>query len=115
MQELFSSNLALYIVTMILTVLFLLQIWAILRIKEMLRQVVEIFRFMRAGSLASMRSVGEKQNSYQRICENCRYRKTYITNDSEFEIYYLCKKHNKEILLNESCYFFEYDEQNKEI
>jgi hypothetical protein len=114
MQEMLSSKLTLYIITIILTVLFLLQLWAILRIKEMLRQVAEIFRFVRAGSLASRRLAGEKQPSHQRICENCRFRKTYISNDPEFEIYYHCKKHHKEILLNESCYLFEFDEQNKE-
>jgi len=115
MQELLSSNLSLYILTIVLTVLFLLQIWAIFRIKEMLRQVTEIFRFVRAGTLASRNIMKPRSPRPERICENCRFRSTYISGNSQFEIYFHCKKHDKAVSLNASCHLFEFDEQNKEI
>lgn len=114
-MDLFSSNTAMYLMTVILAVLFLLQIWAIFRIKEMLRQVSEIFRFVRAGALASKYQLKRPETAPERICENCRFRKTYFANEPKFEIYFHCKQHNKPISLDETCHLFELDEQNKEI
>lgn len=113
-MDMISSNIAMYLITAILTVLFLLQLWAIFRIKEMLRQVTEIFRFVRAGTLASKYNFRRFDATPDRICENCRFRKTYFSNEPKFEIYFHCKKHDKPIALNETCHLFELDEQNKE-
>lgn len=115
MPRFLSSDLALFILILVLTVLFLLQIWAILRIKIMLHQVSEIFRFVRAASLGTRNRLSPRRPHAARICEHCRYRTTYLANDAGFELLYHCKKHNKPIELNHTCRQFEFDEQDNKI
>lgn len=101
---------AFYFAIILIVVLFLLQIWAILRIRRMFGQVSEIFRFVKAGTRVYQSLPGRKTST----CEFCRFRETYINSDRDLRFVYWCKRHDEEIQLDHSCAFFKPDPLNKE-
>ena len=112
MSHIVPFDLAFYLIVIVFAVLFLLQIWAILRIKEMLRQVGEIFRFVKAGTRVSPQR--SSQAYFKNSCEFCKFRASYLSDEQPIHFIHLCKKHSKIISLNESCGHFTPDPQLNE-
>lgn len=115
----FSEHLHYYILLALFALLFVLQIWAMLKIKFMLQRVLEIYRHMQQG--ASLRKPGAAQPlgkinvGYRRICEFCRHRETFFNPSGENVFLYRCGLSKKKILLNDSCVQFEFDPQRAQI
>ncbi len=113
MTQLSQTTLLFGALLLMFGVLFLLQIWAILRIKEMLQQVTEILRFVKASTRV-VRRLPAPQKHMQAVCENCKFRSTFLSNEKPPRFLYKCKKNNSEIELTHTCRLFKLDPQSKE-
>jgi hypothetical protein len=115
----FFEHLHYYILLALFALLFVLQIWAMLKIKLMLQRVLEIYRQMQ--QMASRRKPGAAQPShkinvsYKRVCEYCRHRETFFDPAGENVFLYRCGLNKQKILLNDSCAQFEFDPQRAQI
>jgi len=105
MDNLLPNTLYFYLFPAVLAILFLLQLWAILRIKDMLLQVTEIFKFVKAGSLP-IRAASHRKAFFKQSCEFCKHRTTYLSDKKQFQFIHFCKKKNIMIELNKSCNHF---------
>ncbi len=107
-----------YVLLSLFALLFLLQIWAILKIKLMLRRVLEIYQRMQqmAAITPSGLTTREKLQpsrradvNYGRICEYCRHRETFLDASGKNVFVYQCRLSKQKIKLNDSCTQFELD------
>ena len=108
-QKLMSPDMLL-IGVIIFAFLFILQIWAIFRVRKMLLRVSEIYNWVQAGRLGSSNK-NILTNQVPRKCKNCLFRSTYLTQDTDIQFIYYCKRHDIETTLEESCSFFQIDPQ----
>jgi hypothetical protein len=114
----FSVPLHYYILLALFAVLFILQIWAMLKIRFMLNRVLEIYKRMQQMAASGL---GEAQPSlkinvnYKRICEYCRHRETFLEASGKNVFVYQCGLSKQRIKLNDSCAQFEFDPQRAQI
>lgn len=115
----FSEHLHYYILLALFMLLFVLQIWAMLKIKLMLHRVVEIYKRMQ--QMIALQKPGEGQLSqkhnvnYKRVCEYCRYRETFLEASGKQVFVYQCGLSKQKIKLDDSCAQFEFDPQRAQI
>ncbi|MDZ7362160.1 MAG: hypothetical protein ONB46_15760 [candidate division KSB1 bacterium] len=119
MPNSFFEHLHYYILLALFALLFVLQIWAMLKIKLMLQQVLEIYRRMQEmasqGNPATAQPSPKINVSYRRICEFCRHRETFFDPSGENVFLYRCGLNKQKISLNDSCAQFEFDPQRAQI
>lgn len=115
----FSEHVHYYILLALFGLLFVLQIWAMLKIKQMLQRVLDIYRRMQ--QMAALQKFGEAQPSpkinvnYKRICEYCRHRETFLAASGKNVFLYQCRLSKQKIKLDDSCAQFEFDPQRAQI
>ncbi|MCI0696984.1 hypothetical protein L0337_33885 [candidate division KSB1 bacterium] len=124
MPDNFSTHLHYYVLLSLFALLFLLQIWAMIKIKLMLQRVLDIYKRMQqiaAMSKSGLIAEGELQPSrqagvnYKRICEWCRHRETFLDPSGKGVFVYRCGLSKHRIKLNDSCPQFEFDPQRAPI
>jgi hypothetical protein len=108
MDSFFPRIHLLFLLLGLFTFLFFLQIWAMMRIKKMLKTVLKIYaqvtRIADGGQGAEAAGPAPK-----RICQNCKFRDTYLTNREEQLFLYRCRLNGQEIKLDDFCHRFEVD------
>jgi hypothetical protein len=115
----FSEHAHYYILLSLFGLLFVLQIWAMLKIKLMLQRVLEIYKRMQ--QMAALQNLGDAQPSpkinvkYRRICEYCRHRETFLDAAGKTVFVYQCGLSKQRINLGDSCAKFEFDPQRAQI
>jgi hypothetical protein len=118
MSNNFSQHVHYYILLALFGLLFILQIWAMFKIKLMLKRVLEIYKRMQ--QMASL-GLGEAQPSsktsvkYKRICEYCRHRETFFDAAGKNVFIYRCGLSKQRIKLDDSCAQFDFDPQRAQI
>lgn len=124
MPDNFSTPLHYYILLSLFALLFLLQVWAMIKIKLMLRRVLDIYKRMQqiaAMSKSGLIVEGDLQPSrqagvnYKRICECCRHRETFLDPSGKGVFVYRCGLSKHRIKLDDSCPQFEFDPQRAPI
>ncbi|KAA3612640.1 MAG: hypothetical protein DWQ05_18490 [Calditrichaeota bacterium] len=108
MQDFITSAPMLFSLILILATLFVLQIWAIIRVKMMLKRVSEIHEWVQAGKLG----VSAQFTRYKRpvkTCKNCLFRSTFLAQEKDIQFVYYCKKNDIETSLDNSCLYFQVD------
>lgn len=124
MSENFSTHLHYYILLSLFVLLFLLQVWAMIKIKLMLQRVLDIYKRMQqiaAMSKSGLVAEGKLQPSpltgvkYKRICECCRHRETFLDPSGKGVFVYRCGLSKHRIKLDDSCPQFEFDPQRAPI
>jgi hypothetical protein len=120
----FSANAHFYILLFLFTVLFVLQVWALIKIKQMLGRVLEIYAKMQQAA-NRQRKVPDNGShlqpspsiavNYRRICQYCRYRETFLEASGKNNFIYRCGLNKQEIKLDDRCPQFEFDPQRAEI
>ncbi len=119
MPDNFSEHLHYYILLALFGLLFVLQIWAMLKIKQMLQRVLDIYR--RIQQMAALQKFSDTQPSlkinvnYKRICEYCRHRETFLAASGKNVFVYQCGISKQKIKLDDSCAHFEFDPQRAQI
>jgi len=119
MPDNFSEHIHYYILLALFGLLFVLQIWAMLKIKLMLQRVLDIYRRMQ--QIAALQKLGDAQPSpkinvnYKRICEYCRHRETFLDASGKNVFVYQCGLSKQRIKLEDSCAHFEFDPQRAQI
>lgn len=114
----FSQHVHYYILLALFGLLFILQIWAMFKIKLMLTRVLEIYKRMQ--QMTALR-LGEAQPSskinvtYKSICEYCRHRETFFDAAGKNVFIYQCGLSKQRIKLEDSCAQFEFDPQRAQI
>ncbi|HHL72905.1 MAG TPA: hypothetical protein ENJ29_10360 [Bacteroidetes bacterium] len=103
-----SHEIAFYLFTFLFIALFILQLWAIMRIKTMLRRVAEIYDWVRAGKMGQQ-DFGQSAQTYSTTCQHCIYRTVYLSRKKPFNFVHHCRKTDKKIKLEDSCLFFKLD------
>jgi hypothetical protein len=120
----FSETVHYYTLLFLFTVLFVLQIWALLKIKRMLHRVLDIYRRMQ--EIAYSRQTHLLDNglvqpsssasvNYKRICQYCRHRETFLDPSGKNVFFYQCGWSKQKIKLNDFCSQFEFDPQRAEL
>jgi type IV secretory pathway component VirB8 len=119
MPDNFSEHINYYILLALFALLFVLQVWAMLKIKQMLQHVLDIYRRMQ--QMAALQKFGEAQPSpklnvkYKRICEYCRHRETFLDASGKNVFVYQCGLSKQKIKLEDSCAHFGFDPQRAQI
>jgi hypothetical protein len=120
----FSVNAHYYVLLFLFAVLFILQIWALLKIKRMFQSMLQIYGQMQ--QIAAGRKTGPAGNgpaqpsaassvNYRRICQYCRFRETFLDASGVNVFFYQCGLSKHKIKLDDSCQKFEFDPQRAEI
>lgn len=115
----FSEHFHYYLLLALFGLLFVLQIWAMLKIRLMLQRVLEIYKRMQ--HMVVQQKLGEAQPSpkinvsYKRICEYCRHRTTYLDASGQNVFMYQCGLSKQKVKLDDSCAHFEVDPQRAQI
>lgn len=104
-----------YLLLFFFTILFVLQIWALIRIKKMIRHILEIYQKLEQSRAAVPAAARGKRREPPRICQNCRYRETFLTPAGNATFVYRCALHQQKIRLSDFCSKFEMDAQNADI
>jgi hypothetical protein len=119
MPNSFFEHLQYYILLALFALLFVLQIWAMLKIKLMLQRVLEIYRRMQEMASQHKPAAAHPSHkinvSYRRICEFCRHRETFLNSAGKNVFFYRCRLSQRKISLNDSCVQFEFDPQRAQI
>lgn len=98
----------LFLLLALFTFLFILQIWAMIRIKRMLKAVLGIYT--QVSRLARTVRTGQvPANAPKRICQNCKYRDTYLEKNGDQLFQYRCRLNGQVIRLIDFCHCFESD------
>ena len=120
----FSANAHFYILLFLFTLLFVLQVWALIKIKQMLRRVLEVFAKTQqaanrqrtaSGSSSHLQPSPSNAVNYRRICQYCRYRETFLEASAKNNFVYRCGLSKQKIKLDDYCPQFEFDPQRAEI
>jgi hypothetical protein len=124
MPKVSPENLHYYFLLFLFALLFVLQIWAMLKIKLMLRSVLEIYRRMQqmANNAKTYLAAGGQAQpytpqsvDYKRICQFCRHRETFLDASGKNIFLYQCGLSKQKIKLDDFCPQFEFDPQRAEI
>jgi len=119
MPDNFSEHIHYYTLLALFALLFVLQIWAMLKIKLMLQRVLDIYRRMQ--QIAALQKFSDAQPSpkisvkYKRICEYCRHRETFLDASGKNVFVYQCGLSKQKIKLGDSCAQFKFDPQRAQI
>ncbi len=108
MQDFITSIPIMFSLILILATLFILQIWAIVRVKMMLKRVAEIHEWVQAGKLGTS-TYFSRYRQPAKTCKNCRFRSTYLAQEEDVQFIYYCKKNDIETSLKNSCLQFQVD------
>ncbi|MEK7727319.1 MAG: hypothetical protein AAB354_02835 [candidate division KSB1 bacterium] len=110
-----TETLHYYILLGLFTLLFLLQVWAIVRIRQMIRRVLAIYDHMQAlrgeprGLHQAAIAAHEKS---KRSCQVCRHRQTFLDPSGKQVFLYRCGITQERITLDYYCEKFEFDAQS---
>ncbi|MDZ7289046.1 MAG: hypothetical protein ONB44_01550 [candidate division KSB1 bacterium] len=119
-----SEYLHYYILLSLFALLFVLQIWAMLKIKLMLQHVLAIYKRMQKMVISpdtGPAAQGDLQPSlkvgvhYKRVCECCRHRETFLEASAGSVFFYQCGLSKQMIELDDFCSRFEFDPQRVQI
>lgn len=108
MQDFLTSFPMIFSLLLILTTLFILQIWAIIRVKMMLKRVSEIHQWVQAGKLGTNAYLSRFRHPVK-TCKNCLFRSTFLAQEKDVQFIYYCKKNDMETSLTNSCQHFQVD------
>ena len=90
--------------------LFLAQVWAITKIRVMLRHILHIYSRMQDLTRQQPRRPSSRGVSLtEPICQNCRHRETFVDPADTDMLVYHCRIHKKRIELRDFCDQFELD------
>ena len=104
-----------YVLLFLFTLLFVLQIWAIVKIKTIIRRVLEIYNQI-AHVRSSPKAVRQLQAGSPRpSCQLCRHRRTFLDPSGKSVFVYRCGLSDLSIQLDDYCHKFEYDPQSADI
>lgn len=124
MPDNFSAPLHYDVLLALFALLFLLQIWAMIKIKLMLQRVLDIYGRMQqiatisaAGAIVAKELQPSRQPgvNYKRVCECCRYRETFLAPADKSVFVYQCGLSKQKVKLHDSCPQFEFDPQRAQI
>ncbi len=89
-------------------VLLIVQIVALVRIRQMIVRLRSMLRVI-APILQRHHDIQNARKVNMRICQFCKFRQTYIkaTSHGDDDFYYLCKIRNKEVDLTDTCKHFQ--------
>ncbi len=110
-----SETLHYYILLCLFTLLFILQVWAIIRIRQMIRRVLDIYDRMQTlhGVAKGLpKAALEAYNKSQRSCQVCRHRQTFLDPSGKQVFLYRCGLTQERITLDYHCEKFEFDAQS---
>ncbi len=93
-------------------ILLIIQIFALVRIKQMIVRLRTMLRII-SPILQRHNDIQNARRVNMRICQFCKYRQAFIktTSEADDEFYYRCKIKNKEVDLTDSCNFFELESE----
>ncbi len=93
--------------------LLFVQIFALVRIRQMLLRLRSMLRII-SPILQRQVEIQNTRRINMRICQFCKFRQTFIkaTSHGEDDFYYRCKIKNKEVDLTDSCSHFELETDN---
>ncbi len=103
-----SAHWQYYVLLFLFSVLFVLQVWAIIKIRQMVRQVLRLYdQFSRkpARTAVDPKAVG----TFRHTCQICRHRQTFLDPTGEQVFVYRCGLSRQRILLDDYCEKFEFD------
>lgn len=109
------ENVHYYVLFGLFTLLFILQVWAILRIRQMIQRVLEIYdriQSLRGEPKALPPGVVAAYKKAKRSCQVCRHRQTFLDPSGKHVFLYRCGLTQERITLDYSCEKFEFDPQN---
>lgn len=110
-----SENANYYILLFLFTLLFILQVWAIVRIRQMVRRVLDIYdrmQTLRGEPRELPKAALELYNKSQRTCQVCRHRQTFLDPSGKQVFIYRCGLTQERIALDFFCQKFEFDAQS---
>ena len=104
-----------YILLGLFSLLFLLQVWAIVRIRQMIRRVLAIYDHLQArrGEPRELHkhAIAAYEKS-KRSCQVCRHRQIFLDPTGKQVFLYRCGLTQERITLDYYCEKFEFDAQN---
>ncbi len=104
-----------YILLGLFTLLFILQVWAIVRIRQMIRRVLDIYdrmQVLRGEPRELTHTAIAAYNKSQRSCQVCRHRQTFLDPTGKQVFLYRCGLTQERITLDYYCEKFEFDAQS---
>lgn len=110
-----SETLHYYILLCLFSLLFLLQVWAIVRIRQMIRRVLAIYDHLQAlrGERTDMHKAAMTAfEKSRRSCQVCRHRQTFLDPSGKPVFLYRCGITQERITLDYHCEKFEFDAQS---
>ena len=97
-----------YFLLFLFTVLLVLQIWAIVKIRQMVRQVLELYdQFSRHQRRSAPDPAGA--GTFRHTCQICRHRQTFLDPTGKQVFVYRCGLSRQHIKLDDHCEKFEFD------
>lgn len=110
-----SEHIHYYVLLGLFTLLFILQVWAIIRIRQMIQRVLDIYdriQSLRGTPKALPEGLVAAFGKAKRSCQLCRHRQTFLDPSRKQVFLYRCGLTQERITLDYSCEKFEYDPQN---
>lgn len=96
-----------YFLLFLFAVLFALQLWAIFKIRKMVRQVLQLHQqLQQAGRGASEKNA---LSAFRHTCQICRHRQTFLDPSGRQVFVYRCGVSRQIIKLDDYCEKFEFD------
>jgi len=108
-------NIHYYILLLLFTALFVLQVWMMVKFKEMVRRVLEIYQRVQSAQGYTTSPPQIPPGEIQKICQHCRHRETYPDPAGKSVFVYRCRLNRQSVQLVDSCRKFEFDHQNADI
>jgi len=103
-----TTDLQFYWLLFLFTLLFFMQLWAIVKILKMLRQVLELYDKL-AATPPNARRPETQVSTFRHTCQVCRHRQTFLDTSGKNVFVYHCALSRQTIQLDYSCEKFEFD------
>jgi hypothetical protein len=103
-----SANLHYYFLIFLVAILFVLQVWAIIKIKRMMRNVQKLHDKLANPSAARHADMFEV-GTFRHTCQICRHRQTFLDPSGKQVFVYRCELSQQRIRLDDHCEKFEFD------
>ena len=97
-----------YVLLLICAIVFVLQAWAIIKIRYMMRQVIELYDRI-SKPPAARRPELRASGMFRHTCQICRHRQTFLNPASQQVFVYRCGVSGQRIELDDHCEKFEFD------
>ena len=103
-----SANLHYYFLIFLVAVLFLLQVWGIIKIKKMMGELQELYHKLSKPPLVR-RTEKIEVGTFRHTCQICRHRQTFLDPSGKQVFVYRCGLSQQRIKLDDYCETFEFD------